>query len=172
LQAGQIDHYTIEKRFIKPDKSIVWVHLTVSRLILDPNLEYNHICIAQDITERKLIEEQLTKSERSKAILLSHLPGLAFRCLNDEEYTMQFVSEGSYNLTGFQASSFINNKDLSFRKIIAPEYLDYVHAYTEEAIKKHTSINIEYEIITANRMRKWVLELGEALYDSKDKWKP
>ncbi len=167
LQAGQIDHYTIEKRFIKPDKSIVWVHLTVSRLILDPNLEYNHICIAQDITERKLIEEQLTKSERSKAILLSHLPGLAFRCLNDEEYTMQFVSEGSYNLTGFQASSFINNKDLSFRKIIAPEYLDYVHAYTEEAIKKHTSINIEYEIITANRMRKWVLELGEALYDSK-----
>ena len=167
LQAGKIDHYTIEKRFIKPDKSIVWVHLTVSRLILDPNLEYNHVCVAQDITERKLIEQQLMKSERSKAILLSHLPGLAYRCLNDEKFTMQFVSEGSYNLTGFQASSFINNKDLSFSNIIAPEYMNQIQVYTAEAIKNHTSINLEYEIITANRMRKWVLELGEALYDSK-----
>lgn len=167
LQAGLIDHYMIEKRFIKPDGSIVWAHLNVSKLILAPGLEYNHICMAQDITERKLIEEQLKKSERSKAILLSHLPGLAYRCLNDRHYTMEFVSEGSYKLTGFQAKCFINNKDLSFHTIIAPEHIERIHTSLNEAIHHHTTFNIEYEIITADRMRKWVLEMGEALYDAK-----
>lgn len=32
LQAGEIEHYEVDKRYIKPDGSIVWVHMVVAPL--------------------------------------------------------------------------------------------------------------------------------------------
>jgi hypothetical protein len=40
------------------------------------------------------MEHALQESERSKSVLLSHLPGMAYRCLFDRDWTMQFVSAG------------------------------------------------------------------------------
>ncbi|MDD4212776.1 MAG: EAL domain-containing protein, partial [Bacilli bacterium] len=165
LSAGKIDYYELDKRFIRPDGSIVWVHIIVSRLVLAPNMKYNHICLVQDITERKHIEEQLIQSEHSKSILLSNLPGIAFRCQYKPDYNMEFVSEGCLNLTGFQSEAFIGNKDLSYRNIIAPEYRKTVWEQISYSVKSKTPINLEYEIVTASRERKWVLELGEAIYN-------
>jgi PAS domain-containing protein len=36
------------------------------------------ILIVQDISQRKSAEQALRESERSKSVLLSHLPGLAY----------------------------------------------------------------------------------------------
>jgi predicted signal transduction protein with EAL and GGDEF domain len=41
------------------------------------------------------------ESERSKSVLLSNLPGLAYRCNYDPDWTMQFVSAGCLELTGY-----------------------------------------------------------------------
>jgi PAS domain S-box-containing protein len=56
---GEINGYAMEKRFIRPDRSIVWVHMTVTRLILGDTLKYNHVSLIQDITEQKLLETRL-----------------------------------------------------------------------------------------------------------------
>ena len=61
--------------------------------------KYNHICLVQDITIRKTVEADLMESERSKSVFLSHLPGLAYRCNYDREWTMQYVSAGCLELT-------------------------------------------------------------------------
>ena len=106
LQEGNINGYSMQKRLIKPDGSIVWVDLTVFKLNLKDS-RYNHISIVQDITERKAIESALIESERSKAVLLSNLPGMAYRCNYDKDWTMQFVSEGCYELTGYKVSYMV-----------------------------------------------------------------
>jgi PAS domain S-box-containing protein len=41
-----------------------------------------------DITERKLAEENLMESQRKLTTLMSNLPGLAYRCKNDPNWTM------------------------------------------------------------------------------------
>ena len=46
------------------------------------------------------LKKALNESERSKSALLSHLPGLAYRCNYDRDWTMQYVSELCYSLTG------------------------------------------------------------------------
>lgn len=66
----------------------------------------------------------LSESERSKSVFLSHLPGLAYRCDNDWEWTMQYVSAGCLELTGYPPESLLHNRDKSFFSIIAPEYHD------------------------------------------------
>ncbi|MDQ4001565.1 MAG: PAS domain S-box protein [Actinomycetota bacterium] len=57
LLAGEIGTYSMEKRYYKKDGSIVWINLTVS-LVHPPSDEPRYfICVIEDITERKRIEE-------------------------------------------------------------------------------------------------------------------
>lgn len=169
LQTGEIKSYSMDKRYIKPDGSIVWVHMIVAPLTLANDHQYNHICLVQDITERKAIEKALIESERSKSILLSNLPGMAYRCVYDRAFTMQFVSEGCFDLTGYRPESLLNNKDLSFNDLITPEYREPLWKEWERILSDRLQFRYEYEITTVKGERKWVLELGEGVYDDTGK---
>jgi PAS domain S-box-containing protein len=56
LQAGEINNYSMEKRYIRPDGSVVWVYMTVAALAPTEENKPSHICLVQDISERKQIE--------------------------------------------------------------------------------------------------------------------
>lgn len=58
LQAGEIKNYSMEKRYEKPDGSFVWVYMIVAALAPIGN-GFNHICLIQDISDRKQIENKL-----------------------------------------------------------------------------------------------------------------
>ena len=54
LKEGQIDGYSIEKRFIRPDGSNVWTNMEVSYLSGLPYEHSMHLCLLEDISlERK-----------------------------------------------------------------------------------------------------------------------
>lgn len=163
LKAGEIDGYSMDKRYLKPDGSYVWGHMIVAKLDMENSYNYTHICFVQDINERKEIERALAESERSKSVLLSHLPGLAYRCKFDEDYTMQFVSDGCYDLTGYFPENILNNRDRSYNDLIVPEYRDSLRKEWERILPKGLPFKYEYEIITINKRRKWVLEMGQGI---------
>jgi PAS domain S-box-containing protein len=165
LRSGEISTYSIDKRYIRPDGSIVWVHNVVAPLVLSNDQQYRHICLVQDITERKMMEEALNESERSKSVLLANLPGLAYRCSYDRDWTMQYVSEGCYDLTGYPPESLLYNRELSYNDIISPEYRDALWNEWERTLAKRLPFKYEYEIITAAGEKKWVLEMGQGIYN-------
>ncbi|HPJ01631.1 MAG TPA: EAL domain-containing protein [Candidatus Limiplasma sp.] len=169
FRAGEIDRYTIEKRIVRPDGSIVWTDVIVARFRFFENMTIDSICLVQDITDRKDMEAALLESERSKDVLLSSIPGLAYRCDYDRFWTMRFISEGCYDLTGYKPESLLNNRDLSFNDVIAPKYRKIIWAEWERELKSHTPFKHEYEIITATGQRKWVLEMGQGVFDSAGK---
>lgn len=165
LQSREIKSYSMEKRFIKPDGSIVWVFMVVALLSLSHYEKYTNICLIKDITKRKEAEEALIESERSKSVLLSHLPGLAYRCNYDRDWTMQFVSAGCLALTGYHPESLLYNRDVPFNDVIAPEYREPLWQEWERILAARQPFKYEYEIITAMGERKWVLEIGEGVYN-------
>ena len=59
LQEGKIKSYAMDKRYIKPNGSVVWVHLVVAPLCLSDQKEYRHISLIQDISKRKQMENEL-----------------------------------------------------------------------------------------------------------------
>jgi PAS domain S-box-containing protein len=59
LMKGSINSYSIEKRFIKPNGSSVWVLLTAIKLECSNKFKNNHISIIRDITDWKKKEYQL-----------------------------------------------------------------------------------------------------------------
>lgn len=166
LQAGEIDSYSYEKRMLRPDGTYVWVSIVVAPFELADHKERRYICLVQDISKRREIEKALVESERSKSVLLSHLPGLAYRCDYDQDWTMKYVSEGCYELTGYKAASLLNNREMSFNDIIMPEYRHLLRSEWEKVLTDRSPFRYEYEIVTADGDRKWVLELGEGIFNS------
>lgn len=166
LQAGEIKSYSMEKRYIKPDGSTVWVHMVVAPLELSNN-KCNVMCLIQDITKRKETEKALSESERSKTVFLSHLPGMAYRCKYDREWTMQYVSAGCLELTGYAPESLLYNRDLSFNDLISDEYRSVLWKQWKCVIADRLPFKDEYELITANGERKWVMEMGQGIYNEK-----
>ncbi len=59
LTSGLISGYDMEKRYIRPDGSLVWVNMNMSRLYLENLSDFTHLCIINDITERKQHEIKL-----------------------------------------------------------------------------------------------------------------
>jgi|LSQX01.2.fsa_nt_gb PAS domain S-box-containing protein len=165
LKSGKIKSYSMDKRYIKPDGSAVWVHMVVAPLTFSNNQQCNHICLVQDITERKAIEKALKESERSKSVFLHHLPGLAYRCNYDNKWTMQYVSNGCFDLTGYSPESLLYNRDLSYNDLISPEYREDIWNEWKRILAKRLPFKYEYEIVTATGERKWVLEMGQGIYN-------
>lgn len=166
LQEGKINDYGIEKRYVRKDGRIIWVQAAVASIKLTEGPCNEYLCLVQDITERKEAETALAESERSKSVLLAHLPGMAYRCRYDREWTMQFVSAGCRDLTGFRPESLLGNRELSFNDVIAPEYRELLWEKWREMLKEGKFFRHEYEIITAEGTRKWVLELGQGIADA------
>lgn len=168
-QSGETNIYSMEKRYVKPDGSIVWVHMTVAPFTLPGGRRNSQMALVQDITIRKTAETALLESERRKSALPLHMLGMAYRCNYDRDWTMQNVSAGCLELTGYPPESLINNRDLSFNDLIAPEYREPIWREWGNALKNRTSFKYEYQIVTAKGERKWVLEMREGLIDEQGK---
>lgn len=164
---GEISEYEIEKRLINKMGETFWVKLGISSLNLNDSDDFNYLCMVEDISERKKITEALQESERSKSVLLSHIPGLAYRCLNDEYWTMEFVSDGCLDLTGYRPSDLIGNKTISYNDLIDSQYRDILRRQWDQVLLKHDNFRAEYQIITQDNQVKWVLELAQGIYDNK-----
>ncbi len=164
---GEISEYGIEKRLITKMGETFWVKIGISSLNLNDSDEFNYLCMVEDISERKKVSDALQESERSKSVLLSHIPGLAYRCLNDEHWTMEFVSDGCLDLTGYKPIDLIGNNTISYNDIIDPQYRDVLRKQWDQVLLKHENFRAEYQIITKDNQVKWVLELAQGIYDHK-----
>lgn len=167
LESGAISSYSKVKRYLKPDGTVVYVDLVVSAFDTNNPDVFSFISIVTDISEKITTNEKLKESERSKSVLLNHLPGLAYRCLYDREWTMLFVSKGCESLTGYDPDDLLFNRVISYNDLIAPEYHQVLWNEWKRIIALKTSFRYEYQIITKSGERKWVLEQGEPIFDEK-----
>lgn len=104
--------------------------------------------------------EELTKSKNALSTLMSNLPGMAYRCQNDENWTMEFVSEGCFGLTGYDSNEMINNQKVAFASLIHPDDQSRVWNKVQTALKENRPFQLNYRIRTKKGEEKWVLEQG------------
>ncbi len=66
--AGQIPGYQFEKRYIRGDGKPVWVNMTITRFSVPGSGAEQHLCMIEDITERRALESQVHFAQRMDAI--------------------------------------------------------------------------------------------------------
>jgi PAS domain S-box-containing protein len=124
------------------------------------------LTIFEDITERRRNEETLIENQRTLETLISNLPGVAYKCQNDPQWTMEFVSEGCFQLTGYQAEDLIMNKKLSYNDLIHPDDRQMVWDTIQTSLKENKSFKIIYRIITSELENRYVWEQGRGIFSS------
>lgn len=94
------------------------------------------------------------------ARLLRNLPGMAYRCANDSDWTMEFVSSGSKSLTGFDPADLIDNRVVSYGELIHPDDRERVWKTVQRSLDDHSSFRVTYRIRAADGSERWVWEQG------------
>jgi len=120
-------------------------------------------CNIREISEKKKVEEELEEQHGLLQNLLGNAPGVAYRCLNDEYYTMKFMSEGCKEVTGYYPEDLVDNKETSYIDLISPEDRKKVRNKIEEAIQENERFKITYRIQTAEGDMRWVWERGKGV---------
>ena len=122
-----------------------------------------------DVAENKAIEKKLRESQRLLSTLISNLPGIAYLSHNDENRSKIFISEGCYELTGYNPSDIIDNKKINFAELIHPDDRKYVWNEVQRAISEKRAFLLTYRIKNAQGQEKWVWEKGRAIFTSEKK---
>jgi len=123
------------------------------------------LCIATDISIQKKTEFAIKESQRRLSTLINNLPGIAYRCRNDSGWTIEYISEGCHEITGYEADDFIDNKNIAYGNLIVEHYKDTVWNEVQRAIKKNEPYVLEYPIYKKDKQQRWVWEKGTGVYD-------
>jgi len=120
--------------------------------------------IVRDVTARKRTEEELRENQRMLATLMANLPGLVYRCKNDAAWTMEFVSDGCYALTGYRPKDLLQNQATSFAMLIHPDDREFTTQVVQAALKRRSVFEVNYRIRTAIGEEKAVWERGQGVF--------
>lgn len=152
---GAIAHYAAETGFFEPDL----VDL-LDRMADDISFALDRL---DGERLRVTAETALAQQQRMLAALMSNLPGMVYRCRDDDEWTMDFVSEGCFEVTGYRPEDLIGNRLVSFNAIIHPDDRARVFGEVRGAFPSNGRFSIEYRILHRSGEERWVYERGIAL---------
>jgi PAS domain S-box-containing protein len=154
---------SVETKFKCKDGKIINVILSSTPLDNDNHLKGVTFTVL-DITERKKAEDDLKETHRLINTLISNLHVLVYRCRNDKQYTMEFLSEGARELTGYSPSDLLHNRKLAYNDLVHNDDRDYIWKEIQKAVKSRKQYQITYRIVTKSGEIKWVWEKGEGLF--------
>lgn len=120
-------------------------------------------------TVRDFSTDQFIETDQQLSRLISNLPGFVYRCANDANWTMFYISDVCEKVTGYKPDDFLYNRKIAFNDIIHPAYQKELHEDWEIILKKNKSFEHEYKIITASGDERWVWEQGFGVFDEKGK---
>jgi diguanylate cyclase (GGDEF)-like protein/PAS domain S-box-containing protein len=97
--------------------------------------------------------------------LVSNVPGMVYRCRNDADWTMEFVSDGFERLTGYRVSDILHNHRIRFEDLIHPDDRARMRDAMAEVEGEGEPFDVEYRIVHADSTLRWVWERGIGVYD-------
>jgi PAS domain S-box-containing protein len=154
---GELDHYSMEKRYIRKDGSLVWINLTVGAVRdSDRRLKY-FIAVVEDIGERKAAGEKLLETKRDLQAFAAHLELVTntmtvavTRCSRDFRYL--WVNQRYAEWLGRPAEQIIGHH---IEEVLGPEAFAQVRPYFERVLAGE-SVSYEQEVDYREIGKRWI----------------
>jgi PAS domain S-box-containing protein len=114
--------------------------------------------------ERRIAErtEALAESERFQRTLLANVPGIVYRCRNDRDWTMEFVSEGCRALLGVAPGDLVGGTT-TYNELIHPDDREMVWEKVQRDFVADRPFELEYRVRHADGSWRWVWDRAHAI---------
>ncbi len=114
-------------------------------------------------------ERDFHESQRFLSTLISNLPGYVYRVNKEgDQWSIQYISDGVYDLTGHRPDELIKNKVLYYAMMVNESDKALGREIISKALANKKPYQISYRISTADGRIKWVWEQGRGVYGDKD----
>jgi PAS domain S-box-containing protein len=117
-----------------------------------------------DITARKVSQLALADSERSYANLVRNISGVVYRCRNDLDWTIEFISERCLDVTGYRTDEFLRNRLASLGSIMHPDDAGPIWQKCQASLAERKACSNEYRIIHRSGEIRWVWDQAQGVY--------
>lgn len=166
LLSGEIQSYSLEKRYIHRDGHAVWILLNGSMVRSADGAPLYFVAQIQNISARKEAETRLRRSEAllAEAQRLAHLGSWEWNVLTDEVT----LSNELYNLYGMQPEEGPRAAEILVERVHLEDRPRAV-AIIRGAAETHEAFAFDYRVVLPDGSTKWLHARGEVETDAAGK---
>lgn len=144
-------------------RNIALIALVAELIIATLILAWSHHRARRQFNHLAAMQEQLVRSEQHYRTLVDNIPGIVYRCKNDADWSMLFLSPIVERFTGYPAEDFIGNKARSFASVIHPDDRRGAELLVQNALERGKPYVLEYRIVHKSGTVLWMLEHGRVV---------
>jgi PAS domain S-box-containing protein len=130
-------------------------------------LASTHKLLEEDTVKRQQVESALRESKRSIIILIGNLPGVVYRRKIDRNWSMEYVSDGCKETTGYDGEELISSKSVAFSDLILAEERNAIAEQARKDLNENNSFLLVYRIKSKDGRIKWLWDRGQGVQDEK-----
>ncbi len=116
---------------------------------------------AVEAERRQASVRQAQEREALYASLINSMPGAAYRCTADDNWTVLFISDAVLQLSGWSPADYLASPAL-LRELVHPDDHARVTAQVQAAIDEDRSYTLEYRAVHRDGHSFWAWESGKA----------
>ncbi len=168
LTEGKRQRCQFELRLITKSGRSHWFEMRASTTSKHKGERTSIIGSLTDINRRKHTSVSLkANATNTNDMILPNIPCMLYRCKNDRNWTIDYVSEGCLDVTEYQRYE-LTQQSSNFKQLMHPDDQQRVWQHVQQQIHKHRGFHMVYRIITRSHRVKWVMESGRGIYSGTD----
>lgn len=158
--SGESNSYQLEKRLLCKDHTYIWCNLQISSHRNNKNEINYFIGIVEDITKRKIAEENLLKSYNFYLKVLEDSPALIWK--SDTNKKCDYFNKAWLQFTG---RSLDQERGDGWVEGVHNDDLEYCFKTFTDAFDKRENFEMEYRLKYNDGSYRWVIDFGKPLFD-------
>jgi len=166
LNAGRIQGFQVEKRYLHHDGAVVWINMTVAPVNVKNKAYPRHLCMIQDISRHKQLEKVLHESEDAYRTVADFT--FDWEYWQAPDGTLRYISPSCELHSGYSREEFLHDTGL-IERIIHPddrnEFAKHLCAAPDEAVPPHQH-HFDFRITTKSGEERWIAHICQSAYDS------
>ena len=150
---AQASAYEIEKRYVRPDGTVVWCTVYVSFVLDAEGRPQSTIFITSDVTARRTAELELRESEEHYRYTVELNPQIAWTA--DPDGAILDVSSRWEEITGIPKEEAIGG-NWQWLAALHPEDVPHARRAWSRSVASKTPVDIEYRLRTQDNAFRWM----------------
>lgn len=123
-----------------------------------------YLVVRSAVASRRKLRRGMDETDRFLRTLIANVPGVAYACQDDPDWTMVYMSDGAAGLTGYTAEELTGPGSPTYGGLIVESDRQRVRDEVRRALVGRRTFQLDYYIRTKDGDVRRVWEQGQGVY--------